>query len=118
MVKGAAINVTSFRPTEVDFFVRAYQCRRAFEQFIVEVFAFQTFGSAGRSNKPSVFDNLIQRQILNNVVDAHTFAEIVADTLQKADGIEWLGERASASADYRGISVGSQHREGFDFVFF
>src|SRR5882762_3334811 len=109
VVNGAAINVTSLRPAEADSFVRADECRRAFERIIVEVFAFQTLGSGGRSHKLRVLDDLIELQILNNVVDAHAFAEIVADALQIADGIEWLGERASA-IQCRQLSGGHQQQ--------
>src|SRR5882762_2624189 len=104
-------------PVEMDVLVSADQSGRPPQFFIAEIFRFQTAVLIRGSDKFGMIEYLFERRNIDRVQNLSSRSETVADTFEKADGVEGFGLGAASSADHGRIGIGTNHGDGFQLAF-
>src|SRR3984893_11411216 len=104
-------------PVEVNVFVSTDQSGRPPQLFIAEIFRFQTAVPIRGSDKFGMIEYRFERRNVDRVQNLSSRSETVADTFEKAHGVEGFGLGAASSADHGGIGIGTIHSDGFQLAF-
>src|ERR1700730_1077976 len=94
-------------PVEVHVFVSADQRGHPLQFFVAEIFRLQTAVAIRGSDKFGILEYLLEGRNVDRVQNLSSHSETVADTFQKADGVEGFGLGAASSRDHGGIGVGT-----------